>query len=69
MGFTVLPSKANFVFAANEKIGGAAFYAGLKKKGVLVRHFNRPPIESFVRITIGTKAQLDVLLQKIKELL
>ena len=69
MGFTVLDSVANFIFAKSDAISGADLYAGLKKKGVLVRYFGKEKIKDFVRITIGTDEQMDVLLEKTKELL
>lgn len=68
-GFTVLDSKANFLFAKSDEIGGRALYERLKAKGVLVRQFNAARIEDFIRITIGTQAQMDVLLEKIAEIL
>ncbi|KXL53484.1 histidinol-phosphate aminotransferase [Anaerotignum neopropionicum] len=69
LGFTVLDSKANFIFAKPPKISGADFYAQLKKKGVLVRHFEKEKIRDFVRITIGTDEQMEVFLQKTQEVL
>lgn len=68
-GFTVLESKTNFLFAKSDKIGGRALYERLKAKGVLVRQFNADRIEDFIRITIGTQAQMDVFLQKVLEIL
>ncbi len=69
MGFTVLPSKANFLFVKSDKIGGQALYEGLKKRGVLVRHFTAERICEYNRVTVGTKAQMQVFLEKVKELL
>lgn len=69
LGFTVLDSKANFVFAKNNNITGADLYTQLKKKGVLVRHFEKEKIKDFVRITIGTEEQMEVFLQKTTEVL
>ncbi len=68
LGFTVLPSKANFLFVKTEKASGERLYKGLREKGVLVRHFNKPRIAQFVRVTVGTKAQMDVFLAKVKEI-
>ncbi len=69
LGFTVLPSKANFLFVKTEKASGERLYEGLKARGVLVRHFNKPRIAEFIRVTVGTKAQMDVFLQKVKEII
>ena len=69
LGFTVLPSKANFVFAKSDKIDGEKLYKELKARGVLVRHFTKARICPYVRITIGTLRQMETLIQKIKEIL
>ena len=67
-GFTVLPSQANFVFARHPARSGAALYAALKQRGVLVRHFDRPEITPYLRITIGTRAQMDRLFAALDEI-
>jgi len=69
LGFEVLDSKTNFVFARSEKIDGKKLYEELKARGVLVRHFTSERIKEFNRITIGTKAQMDAFLNAVKEIL
>lgn len=68
LGFTVLDSKSNFLFAKKPGVDGGAIYRGLKDRGVLVRHFDKDPIRDYNRITIGTREQMDILLSKLEEL-
>lgn len=69
LGFTVLPSKANFVFAKSDRVAGEKLYKELKARGVLVRHFTKERISPYVRITIGTRSQMEILIEKIKEII
>ena len=68
-GFTVLDSKTNFVFASHKTVSGEELYKGLKANGVLVRFFNKPRLDKYLRITIGTKEQMDALLAALDKIL
>ena len=69
LGFTVLPSKANFVFAKSEQIDGETLYLELKRRGILIRHFTKERIKDFNRITIGTMEQMETLIGAIQDIL
>ena len=55
LGFVVLPSNANFVFARHPARGGAELAVALRERAVLVRHFDKPRIAPYLRITVGTE--------------
>lgn len=69
LGFTVLDSKANFVFAAHGRISGKELYLKLKQNGILVRHFDLARLTDFNRITIGSMEQMRTLISTIKKIL
>ena len=69
LGFSVLPSAANFVFAKNPAIDGKELYLRLKEAGILVRYFDKERLREYNRITIGSRAQMDALLAAIKHIL
>jgi histidinol-phosphate aminotransferase len=69
LGFLVLPSLANFIFAKSPEIGGEALYLALKEKGILVRHFTAERIKDFNRITIGTETEMQALVAAVKEII
>ncbi len=65
-GFTVVPSQANFVFAKHPSFAGAGLAASLREKKILVRHFAKPRIDQYLRITVGSDAQVATLLATLK---
>lgn len=70
LGFTVLPSQANFIFARSDKISGEELYRKLKENGVLVRWWaGSGRIQDYVRITIGSMEQMETLVDEIARLL
>ena len=68
LGFEVLPSKANFIFARHKKQSGEGLAKALREQGIIVRHFNKPRISEFLRITIGTVEQNDALIGGLRSL-
>lgn len=69
LGFTVLPSKANFLFASHKSIAAEEIFVKLRQEGILVRHFKNPRIENWLRITIGTYDEMAVLIEKLKAMM
>ena len=69
LGFSILPSKANFIFAKNTKISGKDLYLRLKEKGILVRHFDKERIKEYNRISVGNFEQMQALVSTIKDIL
>ncbi|MBL1292748.1 MAG: histidinol-phosphate transaminase [Thiotrichales bacterium] len=63
LGFTVLPSQANFVFTKHPNKDAATISQHLREKSIIVRHFAKPRIDQFIRITIGTKAECEALIK------
>jgi histidinol-phosphate aminotransferase len=69
LGFEVLPSSANFVFARHRGHEGAALAAALRQRAVIVRHFPTPRIADYLRITVGTDEQIERLLSALSDIL
>jgi histidinol-phosphate aminotransferase len=69
LGFDVLPSQANFIFARHPRHDGARLAAELRQRAILVRHFNQPRIDQFLRISIGTDAECIALIGALKAML
>ncbi len=69
MGFACTCSKANFIFAKSDRIGGEALYLKLKERGVLVRHFTNKKICEYNRITVGAPEEMEAMLREIKLIL
>jgi len=69
MGFKIPDSKTNFVFAGSGRIAGADYFHELRKRNIIVRYFDKDPIRDYVRITIGTDEDMDLLLKATEEIL
>ncbi len=69
LGFTVLPSMANFVFARHPAHDAAALAQALRNRSIVVRHFKAARIEQFLRITVGTDDQCRALIDALREIL
>lgn len=69
LGFTVHESHANFIFVSHPARSAAELMDGLRKRGILVRHFDRPRISNYLRISIGTDREMDALCATMAELL
>ena len=68
LGFEVLPSGANFVFARHPKHAGATLAAALRERAIIVRHFKLPRIDDYLRITVGTDEECEALVDALKTL-
>lgn len=69
IGFSVIPSSTNFVFATTSKMAAFDIANQLKEKLILVRHFKQPRIDNYLRISIGTKNECEQLIHALKEIL
>lgn len=68
LGFKVIPSTANFIFISHVTIQAAVLYELLRKRGILVRYFNKPRIDNFLRVSIGSDPEMDAFLEAMKEI-
>jgi histidinol-phosphate aminotransferase len=69
LGFEVLPSKANFVFASHGKTAAVELAQALRDRAIIVRHFDHERTENYLRITVGTDNEVDRLITELKEIL
>ena len=68
LGFETLPSLTNFIFTRSPAVAGGTLYRELKARGVLVRHWDKPEITDWCRVTIGTREQMDIFLNQVREI-
>lgn len=69
LGFSFPDSKSNFIFAKHESVKASLIFTKLKEKNIFVRYFNKPRIDNYLRITIGTNEQMEALIKALKEIL
>lgn len=66
LGFVFGDSKANFIFASHPEIPAAELFAALREANIIVRYFNKPRIDNYLRITIGTQEDMEMLIKFLK---
>ena len=69
LGFTVLPSQANFLFVSKPGRDGRELLSGLRERGVLVRWWDDAPIRDWLRVSIGTDEEMDIFFQALRDIL
>ena len=69
LGFDVIPSMANFVFISHEKVKAEDLFKQLKDQGILVRYFNNPRVDNYLRVSIGTDEEMDEFIKQIEKVL
>jgi len=69
LGFHVIPSSANFLFVTHPERDGKTLFAALRERGILVRRWDRPRIDQYLRITIGSDAEMECLVKELKDIL
>ncbi len=69
LGFTCTNSKSNFIFASSDKMPAREIAAKLREKGILIRYFNKPKIDNYLRITVGSAEDMQTLVNTLKEIL
>ena len=69
LGFVLSPSQTNFVFAKHPDVAGKELYLRLKERGILVRHFDKAEIADYNRITVGSKEEMETLMETLKEII
>ncbi len=67
LGFTFPDSKANFIFASHEALAAKDIFAALRRENIYVRYFNKPRIDNYLRITIGTDKEMQILIDYLKD--
>jgi histidinol-phosphate aminotransferase len=68
LGFEVIPSAANFVFARHRSVDALTIAQFLRERSIIVRHFKLPRIDQHLRITVGTDAETDALLAALRQM-
>jgi histidinol-phosphate aminotransferase len=69
LGVKVVPSQANFLFMQHDKVSGKRLYEALRKQGILVRYFDKPRVSNFIRVSIGTDAEMRTFVEKVRQTL
>ena len=69
LGFEMTDSTANFIFVRHPKLSGETIFRKLRERGVIIRHWDKPLIADYNRITIGSREQMDILLREVREVL
>ena len=68
-GFEMTDSTANFIFVRHPEVHGSVLFRKLRERGVIIRHWDKPEISDYNRITIGSREQMDILLREIEDIL
>lgn len=68
IGFSFTDSKANFIFASHKTVPAKEIYSALRESDIYVRYWDKPRIDNYLRITVGTDGEMEILINKLKEI-